>query len=417
MQENRKQNNAKYALAAFWATLIFVILYKYVLNDLETDMSDLIWHTEHAGNIYMDRLLESWLRCPYLLWHLCVKSCIKFLGMPINEAAAFVYSDFALLNYFLTFYLLDRTVFKLTDRDAGFLATCVPAILMLVQPMYVRWFNGQQYFGQFSMNPIHNPTQMAVKPFGLLCFMLAVDLIRSYKKEEALYFPGIRSRKWLYVIFSANLFLSALVKPTFLFMLLPAGVLYLLTELAAGLWKKEKNYKGIWDFTWKMALASVPALLYLALVYVAFYHWGGIDRYETHVAVYPFLTVWHLYSPDVPTSLILSMSFPFWMVLTNWKYFLRSVEGRISVIGYAVGTLEFSFIVETGYRLSQANFVWPMLSGMLLLWVTGAAYLVHLTLSPESGKWRRTVIVVGWLLLFVHLFSGLYYISPNTYII
>ena len=35
------------------------------------------------------------------------------------------------------------------------------------------------------------------------------------------------------------------------------------------------------------------------------------------------------------------MCFPIWMVLTNLGYFSKSEEGRLSVLGYAFGVLEF----------------------------------------------------------------------------
>lgn len=199
-------------------------------------------------------------------------------------------------------------------------------------------------------------------------------------------------------------------------MLLPAGALYLLTEWILSLLHKKNTYKELWGFFWRILLASTPALVYLFFEYAAFYLWDGTES-DAHVAIYPFLTAWHIYSPDVPTSLLLSMAFPFWMVLTNWKYFLYSVEGRLSAIGYAVGTLEFSFIVETGSKLSHLNFAWPMMSGMLLIWVISAACLLHRTASNKGGRWNRIVIIVGWMLLSIHMFSGLYFINPNMYII
>ncbi|MDE6516809.1 MAG: hypothetical protein K2L18_03035, partial [Acetatifactor sp.] len=391
--------------------------YKYSLNLLGTEgLNDLVEHTVHAQNIYRNSVWDSWLQRPYLFWHLCVKGCIKFLAMPVKEASAFTCATFSAFNYFVSFYLLDCTASRLAGCDAGMVSSCAAGMLGLVQPMYVYWFNVYQYEGQFSINPLFNPTHMAVKPLGLLCFMLAVDLIRCYKGMGKFYFPGACSTKWLYALFGAILLLSAFAKPTFMYMLLPAGAVYLLVELALIMVHKGKGYGELWRFVWRMTVACIPALVYLAFEYIAFYFWGGTNS-DAHVAIYPFLTAWHIYSPNVPKSLILSMSFPFWMVLANWKYFLHSVEGKLSVIGYIVGTLEFSFFVETGFKLSHLNFAWPMLSGMLLLWVTSAACLIRWTVSDKTGRWNRVVVIVGWLLLSIHLFSGLYYINPYMYII
>ncbi|MGN0424130.1 MAG: hypothetical protein ACI4FY_02340 [Acetatifactor sp.] len=212
------KNYYKYALAAFLAAIIFVIFYKYSLNQLRMEgLTDLKEHTLHAQNIYMNRLKEAWLKRPYLLWHLCAKCCIKFLAMPVEEAAAFCCAGFAVLTYFLTFYMLNCTTSKVSGCDTGMVSACAAGALGLVQPMYVYWFNNYQYEGQFSINPIFNPTHMAVKPIGLLCFMLGVDLIRSYIGEDRLYFSNRFRSKWLFVFFSAALFLSTFTKPTFMY--------------------------------------------------------------------------------------------------------------------------------------------------------------------------------------------------------
>lgn len=89
----------------------------------------------------------------------------------------------------------------------------------------------------------------------------------------------------------------------------------------------------------------------------------------------------------------------------------------MSLVGYFIGFLEFSFFVETGFKLTHCNFSWPLMSGMLLLWVISGAKLVERTERPD-GDWKNVAVVtVGWILLAVHFFSGLYYINPYQYII
>ena len=111
------------------------------------------------------------------------------------------------------------------------------------------------------------------------------------------------------------------------------------------------------------------------------------------------------------------MAFPIWMGITNLKYFFQSEEGRLSLLGYVVGTTEFCFVVETGNKLGHLNFAWPMMSGMLLLWVICGARLIALTLKPTEHKASNVVVMGGWILLLLHLFSGLYYVNPYAYII
>lgn len=412
-----KQNRTKYALASFFAVFLFVITYKYVLWQLAPGgLSDLAFHTKHAESIYLDRFTVAWLKVPYLFWHLCVKGFIKFLKFPLNDAAACTCATFAFIQYFITLFIIEKIGRHYTGRDIGFVSPCIAGMLGLVMPLYIWWFNGYQHEGQFSINPIYNPTHMAVKPFGLLAFAIGVDLILLYQEKEPLFFTGKKLRKWLYVLFAVVLFLSTFMKPTFMYMLLPAGAIYLLIDFVVALLRKDGSYKKVWNFMWKIACASVPAILYLLIEYGVFYFWEGTNR-DSVVAIYPFLTAWHLFSPDVPTSIMLAMAFPLWMLITNCKYFLETVEGRLSVIGYAVGTLEFSFFVETGDRLEHLNFAWELMSGMLLFWVIAGARLAELTFASKPGKKNTIIVIVGWILLSIHLFSGFFYLNPSSFIL
>ncbi len=415
--QTQKENQVKYAVAAFMAVMIYVIIYRYTLNQLRPDeINDLVEHTWHAEDIYLDRLWTAWLKRPYLFWHLCVKSCIKFLGMPVADAAACTHSFLAGLTCLVTFYLLDRAGQRISGKNVGVPAALAAGALGFAMALYVPWFNIYQHEGQFSINPIFNPTHMAVKPFGLLCFMVAVDLILVYKGEKQLFFPGIRKAKQLYFLFSGLLLFSAFAKPTFMYMLLPAGAVYLLIDLGIALWKRDGSYQKVWGFFWRIACASAPAIFYLMFEYAAFYLWGGTNE-DASIAIYPFLTAWRIYSPNVARSIRLAMAFPIWMVLTNLKYFGKSVEGRLSLVAYLTGALEFSFFVETGEKLTHLNFAWPMMSGMLLLWVVSGARLVALTGRPAEHKWEPALVMVGWILLAIHFFSGLYYINPYAYLL
>lgn len=271
-----KKSQTEYALAAFLSVLIFVIIYKFSLNQLVCEeFTDLKWHTQHATDIFTDKMWIVWLKVPYLMWHLSVSALIKFAEMPEVEAAACAQGFYAGLTYWVTFYLLDKTISKTLKRNMGIPVAFVSAMLGLVMPLYVYWFNSEQYVGQFSINPIFNPTHMTVKPFGLICFMLAVDLILLNKGKESLYFDGLRKDRQLFILFSVFLLVSAFAKPTFMYMLLPAGAGYLMIDLFSALKRRDGSWKKVWRFMWQIGCASVPAILYLFIEYAAFYLWGA----------------------------------------------------------------------------------------------------------------------------------------------
>lgn len=414
MDEIKRQSNIKFAVTAFLATVVFVITYKYSLITLSAEgINDLKEHTWTAESIYLNHFWEVWLQRPYLFWHLCVKGFVKFCALPIEAAASCACASFAAINYGITVFFLDKIVFREIKKDGKMIAAVISAILSIVMPLYMYWFNKNQYIGQFSINTFFNPTHSAVKPFGVLAFIFAVDLIYLQKGKEPLFFKGKRIRRWLFLLFSAVLLLSTFTKPTFMYMLLPTGVLYLVIEFVAGWIRKDGSVRRIWNLTWKLMICCMPSLIYLGVEYAAFYIWGGTNS-DASVAIYPFLAAWHLCSPNVLKSILLAMFFPLFMVITDFKYFIQSVEGRLAVLGYIVGTLEFSFFVETGSKLEHFNFAWPMMSGMLLLWVTAGGRLAVQTMDTNK-KGNGVIVTGGWILLTVYMFSGFYSISPYQY--
>ncbi|MDE7045335.1 MAG: hypothetical protein K2O97_10065, partial [Acetatifactor sp.] len=323
---------------------------------------------------------------------------------------------FSVLNCLVTFFVVDRIAEKAGKSGSGVPAAVVSGLLSFSMPWYVKWFNSYHYEGQYGINAFFNPTHVAVKPFGLLAFLYAVDLILLYRGRDTVFCRGEKSKKYLYALFGVSLFVSVFAKPTFLFMLLPAGVILLCADMVKALLKKDGSWKKVWSFMWKIGCVSIPSVVYLAISYAAFYLWGGTNS-DSKVAVYPMFTAWSIFSPNIFKSWVFSMVFPIWMVVTGPKYFVKNVEGQLALTGYLVGTIEYAFLVETGSKLAYCSFAWEMISGMLLVWVVAAAKLVMLTHDTEQSAWKNIVVLVGWGLLVIHLFCGFYYINPFNYII
>ena len=117
IKENQNQNRVKYAVAAVLSVVVFVILYKYALNEInEDDIVDLREHLWQAGDIYLTNIADIWVKKPYMLWHICVKAGVKYLKMPLEEAGAFVHGGFCALNCLITFFAVDRLAERFTCR-------------------------------------------------------------------------------------------------------------------------------------------------------------------------------------------------------------------------------------------------------------------------------------------------------------
>lgn len=398
-----------YMITALFGVLLFVLYYLFALKTLNSpDITDLSCHVKFASDFYLkwSNFYEAWLRMPYCLWHFCVKFFQCRMGFPWFEAASFVYAWFGIFSYIVSALFIYKLVKFYTKKEHLLFSTLASFVLSTVGPYSMNWFS-DSYYGQFSPNPFHNPTHMAVKPFGILLVMLGIDIVRKLKKEELIFFKGKRMFLWFGII----LFLSTVTKPTFMFMLLPTGFLYLAGQAIYNAVKKQGSFKEALLVFAKFVLASIPSLLYLGLEMFAFYSGEG-HRDADGIVLSGFLEIWHMFSYDVPTSVLLAMFFPIWMVVTNPGYFFRSTEGLMSLLCYVVGTLEFSFIAESGPQADSANFAWCMMAGMVVLYGVSIAKLVIETIKKNESKAHGIYIMLSWFFLFMHVYSGLCLTTP-----
>lgn len=415
-EEKEKENLSGYGLAAFFGVLVFAIYYRYAQSVMWQDtLSDLKEHTATAANIYLDAsFFDRWLERPYMLWFLCVKGMLKFTNIFYEDAAAFVCAFFGLACFVAVFWMLNRlNKFYFGIKAKSFIPAVLAATLSFVQPLYVAWFNADQYLGQFSVNPIFNAPHMAVKCFGIFAVAVSIDIIRRNYGYKPVFFSEKVKEFWMYFILAVALFMAVFTKPTFVFMFIPAGLVYVAILLIIFLCKKDKeNLKKTGSFTWKMTLACIPAGVYIIIEYVAFYFWGTSNG-DSHIAVSSLFNAWKSYSPNVFISIILGMAFPIWMVVTDFKYFWQSIEGRLSLVCYFTGMFEFALFIETGYKFGHLNFAWEYMSGMLVIFVIAAWRLMMQTLEYKGGFLAKARVCVGWFLLFMQLYSGFYMLN-NT---
>lgn len=411
---------ADYALAAFLGVLLFSIYYRFCRNYMySSTLNDLKDHAATAAGIFKDTLFQTWLDRPYLMWFLCVKVVLRFTSIHYDDGVSFVCALFALACYIVTFWMLNRlNIHYFKEKAKAYLPAVLAAVLGFVQPLFMDWFNSTQYEGQFSINPIFNAPHMAVKCFGLFCVAVAIDILRRNRGKRTVFFSETLSDNRLYVILAAALFLSVFTKPTFVFMFIPAGVVYVLTLLVSDLIVKDKAaVKGIGKLVLKMTLACIPAGLYILIEYLAFYFWGDSNG-NSRIAIGSLFEAWSMYTPNIFVSVIIAIIFPLWMVCTDFRYFWQSIEGRLSVICYLTGFFEFAILIETGYKEAHLNFAWEYMSGMLVLFVIAAWRLLMCTNGFNgNGTWQKIRVSIGWFLLFLQLYAGFFYMNNAAYLI
>ena len=412
-------------VAGALGVLVFVVYYKIAYAYCTTaGLVDMKTHAEFAQNFYLnpEEFFKTWLKVPHMLWHLVVKAFESRAGLPLWDAASFTFALFGLFAFGVMTWFLFSMLRSHTGQKRLAFAALGGMALSFVGPLIMAWFS-DGYLGAFTPNPLHNPTHITSKGFGMLAMMAGIDVIRGYRKESPVFF-----RKHPYLSFSLFSLLSVLAKPTFLYMLLPAGILLILIDLISaiagprhitgttkenaskkaqtkGQLERRERLLSVWGAAWRLALASLPACAYILTEYIALFFWG--TEQGTSVVITKPLEVWHFYTWDVPTSILLGMLFPIWMLLTNLGYFYKSAEGRLSVLGYAFGVLEFSILAESGSRKDAGNFSWCMMAGMTIFYAVAVYRLMLSTLQEKTGKAHSAYLIISWFLLFLHVYSGL----------
>ena len=265
-EDTKSPSYAAYVACGGFALLIFVTYYLVAFvfcND--TGLQDMKAHAFFAEEFYMkkDLMLKAWLRVPYCFWHLIVKTLSSRFGFPLFDAASFTFAWFGVFSFAVTTWFIYAITKRYTGKNTLLFSAVGSLVLSLVGPLSCWWF-GDAYGTAFSPNPLHNPTHMAVKGFGFLVLMAGMDIIRRYHGEEMLFF---KKEKRLYLYFGIFLFLSTITKPTYMYMLLPAGFVVVLADLIKGLVRKDATADKVGEAIWKIAVASIPSIIYIFIEY------------------------------------------------------------------------------------------------------------------------------------------------------
>lgn len=400
-----------------WITIPFAFIIVYVTFVYARDqviigsMNDYASHTKSLLPLFRMEWWKGFMAAPHCLWHLTVLFFYGVLMLPLEAAAGYASSVYAVFYYLVLVWMIHKVTAYAGAEEKPVRANLLASGFYFVQSIYFYWLDaGERYLGSFSMNPIHNPTQMGVRGFAVLCFALVIDLLGIWSKEDykPLFFQ-IKGKK-SYLLLSVLLFLSTVMKPTFTEVFVPAVALYML-----GVWifrLVRKSQPG--EYFKKcllMLLTAVPSLIFVMIQFVLFFALGGSYGAEEGMIVTKWLEVWELFTDNVFLSVLLGMAFPIYMLVIDAGYFLRSRMGQIAWLSYGIGFLEAALLGEDGKRLSHANFIWPLMSGMLLVWLVSFLRLLSLERKTLDTKAKRIMVTTAWCIFAAHVLCGLLFLD------
>lgn len=409
-----QKGNTGFYMAALLGMVLAYFTYEIVLSQVGPVLSDYHGHLwVYLPLFYTENWWTGWMAVPYCMWHLVTIVFHSVFMLPLESAGAFASCFFGLLGYFVSYWMLDRVLLVLHAGGNGVKAAILSFGLSISQGLYGYWldtFDG--YLGIYSMNPLHNPTQMCVKPFALLAFCLVYDIFGAQKDPEyqGIFFRVEKGLKRYYFYLAGILLLSTLAKPTFAQMFIPAVGVIMLADWIGQLVRKRDTAGHYFKECLRMLLCAVPSLLYILVSYVAFFLMGGSVVESSGICVTKLGEVWSMYSENILLSVGLGMAFPLLILLIAPRFFLKDSLGRLALIGYAIGFAQALFLGERGEKLSHGNFIWPMLSGMTLLWMAAVIGLLCLEQDDTLTGWKRWLLGGAWMLFFAHVLCGYLYI-------
>lgn len=416
-EEKKKQPDREDMVVILFGILLAWLIFRIVLKELPETLSDYNGHTYvYLPMFNRTTWFQGWKTVPYCLWHLCVLGLNHILRVPLEVSAAYVTSAFHLFAYFVLYWMIRRYTEHFSGKASAWKAAMLAFGLSVVQGLYFSWLDaGGRFLGIYSMNPIHNPTHMSVRGFGLLCFCLVYDIWGAQRDPayQGVFFRVEKGLKKYYGLLASVLFLTAMSKPVFAEMFVPAVGIIMLYRLLNLCVKKDDRRAEYFRHCVYTFLCALPALFYILLQFLAYFFWGGSYGADGSFMVTKWMEVWSMYSENIILSVALGMAFPLWVILIDADFFLRDDLGILALTGYLTGFLEAALFGEGGSKLSHADFLWPMMCGMMLVWVTAMLHFLVLEGRQNGGVKQRAVINAGWLLFGFHVLCGLLYIQ-NT---
>jgi hypothetical protein len=360
---------APWVLALAAAGTALAILSRQVFSPLDpAGKSDFMQHAALARVLCQGRGTP-----PHFLFELVVCAVAAPLGggRAFELAAVAVAAAAVVAKVVLTY----RRIREVGEAGTASLAALG---LLFAMPLFNWWKFPQVYLGQISPNVWHNPTAIAVLPLAMLLFSAASKMT-------------IMDRPRRLAGAGALTLLNGFTKPNYLLALLPCW-LALLAERAAG--SPRAGHPG-----WRRPALVVAAVVAPAAALLAWQAWR-LEAGGGGVEIAP-LAVWHLYSPHIPASILLSLVFPLGVLALHWQIARRRAPLALAWSVLLVAVLQMALLAERGPRWPHANFFWGAYAANYLLFVESAVLLAG---APRS---RRTTL--AWGLLAAHAAAGVVY--------
>lgn len=294
-------------------------------------------------------------------------------------------------KYFITKHYLTRLCL-FSDKKATRAYLLAAAMLFVFALPGVNYFLSDEfYMGQLVPNVWHNSTVIFLMPFSILLFFKSYDyLFLRIEKSQ-------KEKLEILLLVLAN----ALIKPSFLFALLPSVAVYFLID-NIGTKKSKIPWTNILPFLIGVVVIAVEYYLIYKLYFVGS---AGNEKHKSDVIIAPFV-IWKIFSPNCMVAFLTSCFFPLLYIIITKGQVLKNKLVQFAAVNYVMGLLIWILLAEDGIRKSDGNFYWQIVAVSYLLFFTLLIEFVNSVRSVTLTKTKQWLIGGAFSL---HFIWGVYY--------
>ena len=365
--------------------IFYLLFYFQATTTTQQYTSDLPAHITFAQNLF------STSKVSYPLFHCLILILNMLPFINLDSGAAIVLG----VSCICTSIIIRWAFIKLCHKNkSSYLIDALSICLIMVFSLYIPSYSKNIYYAIGGINVWHNPTYLAVKPFAVLSFFLFVFLYDKYMAKEK-YMKNLLG-------FAVITFLSALAKPSYIFVFLPALAIFLIIELIV---TKFKTFK----FSLWITLCVIPSLILLYYQFASSYgsQHGGI--------IFKLGGIWSNNLKNVIVSIILVNCFSLYvLIFGGFKDIIRDKKYLLAVLTALAGGIEFFLFTEYGPMANCGNLAWGYFIGALIF-ITISAYKFFFE-AKQNTFFRN----IGLGIFTIQVITGIYYFTTllmgNSYL-
>jgi len=360
------------------AVLSFPVYYTRITQPVEGDFGS---HVRHAEEYLANGFFEPVPRSHPLLQYMMI-------GISKLAGGAFgLYGSLLIIQVFVQGLIGGIVYLWLGDANRKgwewWRVGISVSLTFLAPVMLLALVDGLYYYGYIGLANYHNPTIHLLKPFALLCLILALKGL-----EKA------RNRWWVVAASAVLVVLSSLIKPNFILVFVPALGLLSLYRLLR---------KQTLDLRLMIFGFAMPSIAVLIWQWAITYQGGD---YGNSIALAP-LALESAYSNFLFPKFLLSSLF---VLQGLWVFRKVLIKEPILFLGWMtllIGVFQNYMLIESGSEMLSGNFRWSGQIALFLMVVILVRHSARYFIVDNQGKAWQKILGLGTYL--AHLGGGIVY--------